>query len=234
MLYDIFALQDRWGANDSHARGNTIYRGPRTDTVDTIWDAGGRDTLDASARSKAVTLDLRAGHFSQFGDHQDVSIAFGTSIESAVGGSGSDRLTGNSTANTLAGHAGSDWLKGLGGDDTIRAGGGNDAVDGGVGDDRLLGQGGRDRFLGGAGDDVMRGGAGADAFIFARGDDKDLIADFRNDFDGLEFDGYRSLDWVLGRATEADDDVVFRLGGGDRLTVSHVALNEITDDILLA
>ena len=44
MLYDIYALQDWWGATTSYNHGNTTYTGPRTTTIDPLWDTGGNDT----------------------------------------------------------------------------------------------------------------------------------------------------------------------------------------------
>ena len=80
-----------------------------------IWDGGGSDTLDASAQTLGVTIDLNEGAFSSIGTNgsgeaalNNVSIAYGTSIGNANGGSGSDKITGNALANHLSGGAGNE------------------------------------------------------------------------------------------------------------------------------
>ena len=82
MLYDIAALQARWGANMSYHTGNDVYTGPNGN-IQCIWDAGGTDTVDASAKGQAVTIDLHDGGFSSLGALNNFSIAFGAVIENA-------------------------------------------------------------------------------------------------------------------------------------------------------
>lgn len=155
MLFDILALQDIWGANTNTDTGNNTYTGSRTANMDTIWDAGGVDTLDASARTNNVILNLNAATFSRFGSYDDVSIAFGVDIERAIGGSGNDTITGNTLANTLRGGAGNDALAGDDGNDKLYDDAGNDTVSGGDGDDYIRVGGGQDSFDGGAGIDTI-------------------------------------------------------------------------------
>ena len=126
MLYDIAALQYLYGANMTTRRGDTVYSWD-TDTskIETIWDAGGNDTFDASNQSRNVVIDLNDGAFSSIGSNgsggdasQNIAIAYNAVIENAVGGSGDDTLTGNASANILIGKAGADMLDGGGGADT--------------------------------------------------------------------------------------------------------------------
>ena len=129
MLHDIVALQQLYGANMSARTGNTIYGfgsnagavydfSRNTDPVMCIWDAGGTDTLNASGFSQAQRINLTAGSFSSIGGlTNNVSIAFGATIENAHGGSGNDVIIGNSSANTLNGRGGVDVMNGLGGND---------------------------------------------------------------------------------------------------------------------
>jgi serralysin len=77
----------------------------------------------------------------------NVSIAYGATIENGVGGSGSDRLIGNTAANTLTGNAGADTLEGRDGADILIGGLGNDVLDGGAGIDKMTGGAGDDRYL---------------------------------------------------------------------------------------
>ncbi|SFH69320.1 M10 family metallopeptidase C-terminal domain-containing protein [Albimonas pacifica] len=159
MIYDVAALQDRWGANDAAHLGRTRWTAPEPGEAAVIWDAGGRDALVHRGGSPA-RIDLREGAFSSLGGVNDVAIAYGTTIETAVGGGGDDRLTGNGARNTL---------KGGGGDDLLRGGARQDRLLGGAGDDRLDGQGGADR---------LKGGGGVDEFRYARGGGADVILDF--------------------------------------------------------
>lgn len=56
----------------------------------------------------------------------NISIAYGVTIENATGGGGDDTISGNSVANKLIGNAGDDRLDGRGGDDTMTGGVGDD------------------------------------------------------------------------------------------------------------
>jgi serralysin len=57
---------------------------------------------------------------------QNISIAYDTIIENAVGGSARDYLVGNQVGNVLNGNGGDDVLDGLGGNDTLIGGAGAD------------------------------------------------------------------------------------------------------------
>lgn len=232
MLYDVYALQDIWGSA-SYNKGATTYTGPRTDTVDVIWDTGGKDTFDASSYSNDVTLDLRGGQFSQFGDYEDVVIAYGTKIENATGGSGDDTIIGNLLDNILIGGEGRDILRGRNGDDTIQGGTQGDRLSGNLGNDTLSGQGGRDKLNGGQGDDLLYGGAGKDKFVFGLGYDNDQILDFQDGLDRIKFNDLGTVEDVLGHATQDGDNVVFDFGDGDSLTVWNTTIAAVSDDIFV-
>ena len=126
MLYDIAALQARFGANLHYRTGNDVYTGP-DGRLQVIWDAGGTDSIDGSAYGSALTIDLRDGRFSSLGQQDNLAIAFGAVIEGAAGGSGNDKLTGNRWSNALTGGAGDDRLDGGKGADTLTGGLGADA-----------------------------------------------------------------------------------------------------------
>jgi Ca2+-binding RTX toxin-like protein len=152
-LYDIAALQYLYGRNDSLNAGTTTYSSfeepiPGTgtggvsvlqDRIFSIWDGGGRDTIDATAYiGKSAYIDLRPGHFSSIGgsafqdnslikdDHtvqlgtngtlgtENISIAFGAYIENAIGGDQNDVIIGNMFANDIKGGDGNDMLFGDG------------------------------------------------------------------------------------------------------------------------
>ncbi|MGR3781935.1 MAG: M10 family metallopeptidase C-terminal domain-containing protein [Albimonas sp.] len=159
MIYDVAALQARWGENAQANLGRTRWTAPDRGESAVIWDAGGRDAIVHRGPSPAK-IDLREGAFSSLGAANDLAIAYGVTIETAVGGGGDDRLTGNAARNTL---------KGGGGDDLLRGGGRGDRLAGGAGADLLDGQG---------GDDRLKGGGGIDEFRYARGGGADRILDF--------------------------------------------------------
>lgn len=116
MKYDIAALQYLYGADDTSTMGDDVYDVSNAENlVMTIWDSGGQDTLTAAEAVDDVLLDLNPGAFSTSGkahiyyDMTDnIALAYGTEIESAIGGHGNDTLIGNSADNHLTGGAGED------------------------------------------------------------------------------------------------------------------------------
>jgi Ca2+-binding RTX toxin-like protein len=240
MLHDVFALQDIWGAA-SYNTGNTTYTGSRTKTVDVIWDTSGVDVLNASSHTDDVVLNLREGRFSSFDAKDDVVIAYGTRIENAKGGAGNDILRGDVWRNSLIGGNGKDSLYGGGRNDTIGGGDGNDRLFGQNGADKLWGQNGndiltggngKDTLIGSTGNDKLIGGADADLFVFAKGYDKDNIADFQDNIDTLEINGLGSVSDILGHAEQVGTMVIFKFGDGDWLRVWNITIADLSDDII--
>ncbi len=68
----------------------------------------------------------------------NVGIAYGVTIENAIGGSGNDTIIGNAVDNVLTGNAGADNLNGKAGNDTLDGGAGDDTMLGGLGDDVFI------------------------------------------------------------------------------------------------
>lgn len=117
-LYDVAALQYRWGTNLATRSDDTIYSSLDGKNALTIWDTGGTDVLDFHARFNDLVLDLRDGAFSTIAVTNDLAIAYGVVIENAIGGRGHDRLTGNAADNRLTGGPGNDVIDGGFGIDT--------------------------------------------------------------------------------------------------------------------
>jgi len=142
MPLDVRAVQDLYGPNWGTGRGDNLYRYPDgIARIETLWDAAGRDTIDASGQLLPVVLDLRPGAFSSLGRQgtgvfygrrakDNLAIAAGTWIENAIGGKGADRIYGNALANRLEGRGGDDLLVGRGGADVLVGGGGRDVFRG--------------------------------------------------------------------------------------------------------
>jgi len=146
LLYDVAAIQDKYGADMTTRTGDTVYGFNFTadkavfnfavnfDPIICIWDAGGTDTLNCSGYSTNQHISLVAGTFSDVGFMtQNVSIAFNCTIEKAIGGSGDDAIYGNEVNNTLDGRAGFDQLFGGAGGDILIGGDGADLLNGGDG-----------------------------------------------------------------------------------------------------
>lgn len=131
MSADIVAIQTAYGVATTTRTGDNTYGvgndsgratfgvGPEATNSSgrllafTIVDHGGEDTLDYSSFSFDQTINLNAETFSSIGGSTgNVSIARGTVIENAVGGSGADQLIGNDVGNILTGGLGNDALDG--------------------------------------------------------------------------------------------------------------------------
>jgi Ca2+-binding RTX toxin-like protein len=151
MLYDVLVIQQIYGADLTTRTGNTTYGynsnagewvydfSQNLHPIICIYDADGIDTLDLSGSNYSCTLDLTPGSFSNTDMMtSNISIAFGTWIENAIGGAKADVITGNSLDNVLMGMAGNDTLNGGAGNDTLDGGTGADTMRGGIGNDTYI------------------------------------------------------------------------------------------------
>ena len=265
-------MQALYGANMASHPGDDSYGfadGERF--LMTIWDSGGTDTIDASAQTLRSIISLVDGTFSSIGlrlttaelrrdfpagsaaaptptyDGRDnLAIAYGAVIESAIGGSGDDQITGNPSDNQLTGGAGRDTLNGGAGNDTLAGGSEDDQLYGEDGHDNLNGNSGHDLLVGGHGNDslyaedgndVAFGEAGDDLIVLGFGDDRGygqdgndvLFGEFGDDLlaGGLGQDtayGQAGRDQVFGEAGDDvlsggdDDDAVYGQAGDDRVS----------------
>jgi Ca2+-binding RTX toxin-like protein len=190
MLADIAAIQYLYGPNMSWASGPDTYTWDAGEKIfETIWDAGGQDTIDWSGHLDAALINLNPGEWSLIGPARDngpetlkenLMIAYGVTIEDAAGGSGNDTLLGNPAHNDLVGgfgadsilgNAGNDELQGNQGADTLRGGLGDDVLRGGQDNDYIYSGQGADQVFGAFGNDELRGGLGADTISAGNGND---------------------------------------------------------------
>jgi Ca2+-binding RTX toxin-like protein len=105
-----------------------------TTPVITIWDMGKNNTLDLSGFSTYSTVNLNPGTFSSCdGLTNNIAIAFDTSVDTLICGSGNDKVTGNNDGDRIVGGAGNDKVTGGSGDDVLDGGSGNDTLIGGGG-----------------------------------------------------------------------------------------------------
>ena len=130
-------IQYLYGTNTNTRSGNSTYSwGTNANFIETIWDGGGIDTINAANQTRDAVIDLNAGSFSSIGAYDssnaenNLAIAYGVTIENAIGGSGNDGIIGNSSNNSLLGDTGNDTLTGAGGNDTLVGGSGSDTLNG--------------------------------------------------------------------------------------------------------
>jgi serralysin len=257
MVADMVATTNLYGAATTTRTGNTIY-GVGNDSGRAIYDAvvgqtatsftivdhGGVDTVDYSGYTSAQRIDLNQETFSNIGGRVgNMSIARGTVIENATGGSGADILIGNSADNRLNGGAGVDQLFGGLGDDTFivdqqgdlafeNANGGFDTIESagsfylyanierlmltGAGSNFGVGTEGNNILFGNAGENLLIAGAGNDQIFGGAGRD----AMFGED--GVDaLNGEAGIDYMVGGAGidtldgGADADEMYGQDGDD-------------------
>lgn len=181
MLLDILLLQQLYGENMTTRLENNIY-GFHSNTgrvayslksiedklVSCIWDSGGIDTLDFSLYTVNQVINLNEGCFSDIGGlRSNISIAYKTIIENAIGGKGDDTLIGNPFDNNLIGGDGNDLFYGGDGNDLFYGGSGNDVIYGEMGNDVLYGDDGDDMLIDYYGANMLNGGKGNDRICVA-------------------------------------------------------------------
>ncbi|MCC7101425.1 MAG: M10 family metallopeptidase C-terminal domain-containing protein [Rubrivivax sp.] len=224
MVLDILAIQHIYGANMGHRTGNDTYFLHDDNKVRAIWDAGGADTLNATWLRFAVTLSLAEGATIEHGRHSRTAIAYGVTIENAIGSRYDDTLTGNAANNLLDGRRGADSMAGGAGNDTYvvdsvldevleSAAEGVDTVRAAVGwtladnveNLVLVGAAALDG-TGNDGDNVLTGNAGANRLSGGAGDDTYVVqnaADSVIELFGMGVDTVRSsLSWRLSDNVE--------------------------------
>lgn len=151
MALDILAVQRLYGVATSgpltggdHIFGfNSNIQGPigkyfnfdvNQHPIVTIWENGHDNTLDLSKYATDSVIDLHPGNFSSAGGMKNnIGIAFGTVIETGIGGSGNDKIYASDVDSKLMGGEGSDLLMGGAGNDILTGGPGPDSIDGGGG-----------------------------------------------------------------------------------------------------
>lgn len=183
-----------------------------------------------------VTTDIQAANGVV---HVINGVLLPVDIPTFGGPNGDELVIADNAANILRTNDGNDLIDGNGGNDIIVAGSGNDLALGGTGNDRLSGgrandtllggdgldvlYGGHgvDRLGGGKGHDILEGGGGRDVFVFATGDGRDIVTDFkagtdRIDLSGSNFDDFADL---AGRIVDGLGLTEIRLGGGDVISL---------------
>ena len=103
-----------------------------------------------------------------------------------------------------------------------------------------MGEAGNDTLDGGSSSDTMIGGSGADTFVFAAGMYQDVITDFEEGEDILDFSEFGFTDISDLTLSQVGTDVVIHAGGSDYLTLQGMELATLdnsdfqwADDILV-
>ena len=125
MILDIAAIQYLYGTNTHYHSGNDVYAFNETTPYhETIWDAGGIDTIQfTGSMPNAIDLNPNAASFigtSVYVQSNGVNlgspipnvwIASGVTIENIIAGQGNDFLIGNTASNSLDGGPGIDYVE---------------------------------------------------------------------------------------------------------------------------
>jgi serralysin len=197
MVFDILALQNRYGADPETGAGATTYSWSQAaPMMQAIYDAGGVDTFDLSAHTRGSIVDLTPGAYSsiayfsgeaqaaywagiypwaaswlsqQF--NQASTYTWSNNLGIAYG-TIIENVTGGSGADTFSGNDVANSLLGNAGDDSLGGLAGDDYLRGGDGNDAVQGGLGFDDINGNAGADTASGGQGNDWVVGGRDNDR--------------------------------------------------------------
>jgi Ca2+-binding RTX toxin-like protein len=177
-------------------------------------------------------------------DVQDITITVTDVVETIT-------ISGTSGDDTLNGGVADEFIFGLAGNDTIDGGGGDDTLDGGIGADVLFGGSGADHLLGGEGIDILvgsdgadvlnggsggdqlLGGAGADTFVFSGVAGNDIVLDWEDGIDRLDFSEHSTvsrIDHLM--ITQSGVDTKISFDGGSVLLTNVTATDIDTSDLI--
>ncbi|MDB2437667.1 hypothetical protein N9W89_03045 [Hellea sp.] len=172
-----------------------------------VLDGGeGIDRVLYTAASTGVTINV-------FNPSLNTGEAAGDtyiSIENFSGSNLNDNITSGGEGNQLIGLAGNDTLIGAGGNDTLFGGDGND------------------RLVGGADNDVLFGQQGEDTFVFFANSGNDVIRDFEDGIDTIEFRG--AVDSFADLTLEQSGTNVIITSDNGVITVRNMDIADLTVD----
>jgi serralysin len=244
MVFDIAAIQARYGADTTTAAGNTSWTFDQSKpTFMTIYDAGGTDVIDLTGHSRPSFIDMNPGAYSSidyFSTEAQAAVhvaqypwaanflseVFNTSStftwSDNVGialGTVIENVRAGSAADRVTGNDVANNISGGAGADTIHGAGGQDFIRGDDGADSITGGADFDDINGNRGNDTIFGGEGGDWVV--GGQDNDLLHGENGDdivYGNLGVDtvyGGAGNDWVRGGQ---GDDVLFGDAGNDFLS----------------
>ena len=173
MMYDVEIMEQFYGADDDDTTTNNTYQFVASpETLQTIVDAGGTDTIDASLQTRENVIDLNAGAFSSIGIYSEadqvsdwastlgVSTAAVQSYVDSLDASASAANSYYSAYSRTALYTG-EYNVGIAHNAVIEnaiGGSANDTITGNSSNNTLSGGAGDDSIEGNGGDDVIDGG----------------------------------------------------------------------------
>lgn len=176
---------------------------------DTMLGNGGDDRFEAGAGTDILLIGESGDFVFDAGTGFDkamitvttgLSINVGSwlSVERINGLTGDDAIdaTGMATSITLVGSSGNDLLTGGLVGDVFYGGTGDDTLLGNSGDDVMIGSFGADVMNGGADNDFLLGGADADTFVFTNGFGQDIVKDYIDGEDRIDFSGHSGVNAI--------------------------------------
>ena len=166
-LYDVAAMEYLYGTNTTSNTGNTVHQFANWTAssplyFQTIVDASGADTLDASAQTRASTINLTPGTYSSLGIFTEaqqeaywagvlggaidipsstISSGSGTGVASRTAlytGADNVAIAYSATIENAIGGAGADTITGNTANNALKGNAGNDTINGGTGTDTAV------------------------------------------------------------------------------------------------
>ena len=165
MVLDIAAIQKIYGADPETRSGDTVYDFEEfSPSLQSIYDAGGNDTIDVSNFALGNVIDLAPGAYSSIGIAGAAEqIAYWSGLHPQFTDFITEQIERRANLYTFENNMGiaiETWIENAktgAGDDRITGNARANLLDAGGGADRLVGLEGRDVLIGGAGNDVLHG-----------------------------------------------------------------------------
>lgn len=209
MVHDIHVTQQKYGADMTTRTGDSTYGFNATADVTneamrfhdgemaavfTIWDAGGKDTIDFSGYETPTVIDLREGHYSSAGGAEEqLSLDEINANNAAAGLPDRSQLLYDVYFNGVEGVNGDQsWKEITGVTDYLMHD--NIGIAYGAVIENAVGGSGDDVLIGNQAANKLTGGEGADRFLFADDGSIDTITDFHSGVDLIDLSAIVGLD----------------------------------------
>lgn len=167
---------------------------------------------------------------SLFVDFTQTTVFGGTGTLTVAGGSQGDTIITGGIGGVFRGNAGNDLIN-ASSNDTVIGGGSTQTIFGGAGNDYIIGGIGNDEVtVRGAADGKADASGEGITFVFRANSGKDVIEGFDLTKDIIKIrkiDGIESVKDVIKHASQSGDNVVIKLGDGNKITLLNVDLADL-------